>query len=157
MVVRSRIVAVLLSDILLLQNLCIRRAVNCVVYLLVSASPLCVGREFQRPHHHAVVATSRSSRLPSSSDSGTAFADWVANPSSSSAAAALRPSDQDLSLGFNAGPPTGGGAPSAAMWPSSASSSSSRQINYGLPRSACWGFETSSWFPITTIPTTRIP
>lgn len=74
----------------------------------------------------AVVATSRSSRLPS--DSG-AFADWVANPSSSSA---LRPSDQDLSLGFNASPATAGGV-SAGMW------SSARQINYGLPEMGMLG------------------
>lgn len=77
------------------------------------------------------MATSRSSRLPS--DSG-AFADWVANPSSSSAA--LRPSDQDLSLGFNAGPATAGGA-SAGMW--SSSSTSARQINYGLPEMGMLG------------------
>lgn len=75
------------------------------------------------------MATSRSSRLPS--DSG-AFADWVANPSSSSA---LRPSDQDLSLGFNAGPATAGGA-SAGMW---SSSTSARQINYGLPEMGMLG------------------
>nr|GEZ65877.1 hypothetical protein [Tanacetum cinerariifolium] len=75
-----------------------------------------------------LVATSRSSRLPS--DSG-AFADWVANPSSSSA---LRSSDQDLSLGFNAGPPTA----SAGMW-SNSSTSSTRQINYGLPEMGMLG------------------
>ncbi|GJY26591.1 protein lateral root primordium 1 [Tanacetum coccineum] len=74
------------------------------------------------------VATSRSSRLPS--DSG-AFADWVANPSSSSA---LRSSDQDLSLGFNAGPPTA----SAGMW-SNSSTTSTRQINYGLPEMGMLG------------------
>lgn len=77
----------------------------------------------------AVVATSRSSRLPS--DSG-AFADWVANPSSSSA---LRPSDQDLSLGFNAGPATAGGV-STGMW---SSAPSARQINYGLPEMGMLG------------------
>lgn len=67
------------------------------------------------------MATTR--RLPS--DSG-AFADWVASSSAGRAA-------DDLSLGFNAGPTTAtpGNAASASgggMW-----SSSSRQINYGLP------------------------
>lgn len=69
-----------------------------------------------------VVASSRNTRLPS--DSG-AFADWVANPSSSSA---LRPSDQDLSLGFNACSAAPGGG-STGIW----SSASARQINYGVP------------------------
>ncbi|KAL4567722.1 hypothetical protein LXL04_023314 [Taraxacum kok-saghyz] len=72
------------------------------------------------------VASSRNTRLPS--DSG-AFADWVANPSSSSA---LRNSDQDLSLGFNASAAAaavvhGGG--STGIW----STPSARQINYGVP------------------------
>ena len=65
------------------------------------------------------MATTR--RLPS--DSG-AFADWVASSSTGRAA-------DDLSLGFNAGPAAAGNASSASgggMW-----SSSSRQINYGLP------------------------
>lgn len=75
------------------------------------------------------MATSRSSRLPS--DSG-AFADWVANPSSSSA---LRPSDQDLSLGFNAGPASAGGV-SAGMW---SSAPPARQINYALPEMGMLG------------------
>lgn len=70
------------------------------------------------------MATSR--RLPS--DTG-AFADWVANSSSSSSV--IRPADQDLSLGFNAGPtPTAAvaAAGGGGMWPPS-----SRQVNYGLP------------------------
>ncbi|WJZ89662.1 hypothetical protein VitviT2T_008865 [Vitis vinifera] len=72
-----------------------------------------------REKESAVVATTR--RLPS--DSG-AFADWVASSSTGRAA-------DDLSLGFNAGPAAAGNASSASgggMW-----SSSSRQINYGLP------------------------
>ncbi|CAK9184427.1 unnamed protein product [Ilex paraguariensis] len=64
----------------------------------------------------AVVATSR--RL--ASDSG-AFADWVASSSAG-----------DLSLGFNAAPTAGGGGNTGGggggMW-----SSSTRQVNYGLP------------------------
>ncbi|KAK9059132.1 hypothetical protein SSX86_021751 [Deinandra increscens subsp. villosa] len=66
----------------------------------------------------------RSTRL--SSDSG-AFADWVAHPNpnpnhpSSSSSARLRPSHQDLSLGFNAGPPAGIWSPSPA----------GRHVNYG--------------------------
>ncbi|KAD1261141.1 hypothetical protein E3N88_43094 [Mikania micrantha] len=74
-----------------------------------------------------IFASEQSTRLPS--DSG-AFADWVANPSSSSA---LRPSDQDLSLGFNAGGGgTGTSTATAGMW-SSSSTSAARQINYGVP------------------------
>ncbi|KAJ0775516.1 putative transcription factor STY-LRP1 family [Helianthus annuus] len=66
-----------------------------------------------------IVASSRSTRL--SSDHSGAFADWVANPSSSS-----RVSNQELSLGFHAaGPPTAGGG----LW----SSPTPRQINYGVP------------------------
>ncbi|KAJ8543853.1 hypothetical protein K7X08_025471 [Anisodus acutangulus] len=81
------------------------------------------------------VATAR--RLLQASDSG-AFADWVANSSNSSAAAAIG----DLSLGFNAGTTIGSGGNGAiaasadaggghsGMW--SASSSRQMQINYGL-------------------------
>ncbi|KVH87482.1 Lateral Root Primordium type 1, C-terminal [Cynara cardunculus var. scolymus] len=68
-----------------------------------------------------VVASSRSSRLQPS-DSG-AFADWVANPSSS------RPSEHDLSLGFNAGPASAVGG-STGIWSSSVSAAA-RHINYG--------------------------
>ncbi|PHT34407.1 Protein LATERAL ROOT PRIMORDIUM 1 [Capsicum baccatum] len=78
------------------------------------------------------VATAR--RLLQASDSG-AFADWVANSSTSSAAAI-----GDLSLGFNAGTTIsggggngttgGGGGGHSGMW--SASSSRQMQINYGL-------------------------
>ncbi|PHT68492.1 Protein LATERAL ROOT PRIMORDIUM 1 [Capsicum annuum] len=80
----------------------------------------------------AAVATAR--RLLQASDSG-AFADWVANSSTSSAAAI-----GDLSLGFNAGTTIsggggngttgGGGGGHSGMW--SASSSRQMQINYGL-------------------------
>ncbi|KAJ8551315.1 hypothetical protein K7X08_000685 [Anisodus acutangulus] len=83
----------------------------------------------------AVVATAR--RLLQASDSG-AFADWVANSSNTSAAAAIG----DLSLGFNAGttiggsgngPTTtpGGGGGHSGMW-SAPSTSRQMQINYGL-------------------------
>lgn len=95
----------------------------------------------------AVVATSRSSRVPS--DSG-AFADWVANPSSSSAAAApppLRSSfHQDLSLGFNSGPNTSVGA-SVGMW---SSSTTPRQINYGLPELGLRDVTTFGVIPLLT-------
>lgn len=67
------------------------------------------------------MATTR--RLPS--DSG-AFADWVASSSTG-----VRPTDQDLSLGFNSpapGPNASGGG--GGMWPPS---TAARQINYALP------------------------
>lgn len=78
------------------------------------------------------MATAR--RLLQASDSG-AFADWVANSSNTSGAAAIG----DLSLGFNAGTTIGGGGGNGTtagggggghMW--SASSSRQMQINYGL-------------------------
>lgn len=71
------------------------------------------------------MATTR--RLPS--DSTGAFAEWVASSSAG-----------DLSLGFNAGPPTATNNSAAAaaaggMWPSSAiaTATASRHINCGLP------------------------
>lgn len=78
------------------------------------------------------MATAR--RLLQASDSG-AFADWVANSSNTSAAAAIG----DLSLGFNAGggggnvtaAGGGGGGGHSGMW-SASSSSRQMQINYGL-------------------------
>ncbi|XP_016166756.2 protein LATERAL ROOT PRIMORDIUM 1, partial [Arachis ipaensis] len=81
--------------------------------------PAYINIKRERERGLSVVATTR--RLPS--DSG-AFADWSA-PSSSARVAA--PVD-DLSLGFNAGPPTTAGPTAAApqgMWPS-------RSLNYGL-------------------------
>ncbi|KAJ4971749.1 hypothetical protein NE237_004848 [Protea cynaroides] len=70
----------------------------------------------------AVVATTR--RFPS--DSG-AFADWVASSSPAGRA-------DDLSLGFNAAPASGGAGNGAGTAASPWSSAASRhQINYGLP------------------------
>ncbi|KAJ9537522.1 hypothetical protein OSB04_030255 [Centaurea solstitialis] len=66
-----------------------------------------------------VVASSRNNRLQPS-DSG-AFADWVSSS---------RPSQNDLSLSFNAGAATAVGG-STGIWSSSVSATAARQINYG--------------------------